>query len=432
MREPIDDDQEVVWEGSLAPVMRPMTFGTMRRAVVSGSVLYLIAAAALSPLVLGVVDLPGTHRGPLVVVGVLTVLSGVGNLLAFRGATLEQLQRRGPVLGLTGHLLTPVLLCVAVVSAGPNLLTSMTFYVAGPTYAFMVLQRRMAAVCIALNLASAGVALALLDGIHSPGQQWVIVVAAAIVTAVLLGVIIRRTDEATRAERAAKAELTDLNAHLEERVAEQVDELERVGQLRRFLAPQVADVVVSRGSEALLEPHRREVAVLFCDLRGFTRFTNAVDADTVMDVLGRYYATVGAVLETHGATIGGYDGDGVMAYLGDPIPRDDARSAAIAMARAIGEELDGLVARWRADGHDLGFGIGLAYGPATLGVVGFDGRFDYTAIGAVVNLASRLCADAAHGEIVVDQSTRDPGAVHRGDVTLKGYDAPVPTFALSR
>jgi len=152
-------------------------------------------------------------------------------------------------------------------------------------------------------------------------------------------------------------------------------------------------------------------------------------------VLAEYYAAVGAVLEGHGATIGGYDGDGIMAYIGDPIPQPDAAVAAVGMARAIGGSLDGLVERWRSDGYDLGYGIGLAYGPATLGVVGFDGRFDYTALGAVVNLAARLCADAAPGEIVIDASMTaaaggDRGARHRGDVTLKGFDGAVRTYAL--
>ena len=157
-------------------------------------------------------------------------------------------------------------------------------------------------------------------------------------------------------------------------MATQVDELERVGRLRRFLAPQVADVVMAETGEPLLEPHRTEVAVLFCDLRGFTRFTNSVDADTVVAVLAEYYAKVGAVLEAHGATVGGYEGDGIMAYLGDPIPRSDAAPASVAMAREIGVHLDDLTGRWHADGHDLGYGMGLAYGPATLGVVGFAGR----------------------------------------------------------
>jgi class 3 adenylate cyclase len=254
-----------------------------------------------------------------------------------------------------------------------------------------------------------------------------------------------RLEDARRSERAARAALAlandaleDLNHNLEARVEQQVDELERTGRLRRFLAPQVADVVMSASADdALLAPHRRDVAVLFCDLRGFTRFTNSVDPDTVVSVLGEYYAAVGAVLEAHGATIGGYDGDGIMAYLGDPIPRADAAVVGVEMARAIGWAVDLLVAGWRSAGHDLGYGIGVAYGPATLGVVGFDGRFDYTALGAVVNLAARLCSDASAGEIVVDGSMRaaaggDAGARHRGDVSLKGFDRDVPTYALLR
>ena len=434
--ERIDEDVELVWSGALAPVMRPMTYGTLRRAVHSGSVLYFVAAIALLPVVLGLVDIEGVDEGPLLVVAAIGVLGGLMNFVVFGRSSLEELEALGPIMATVSHLVTPVLIGIAVVSAGPNLLTATTFYVSGPIYVLFVLQRGVALGFILLNMASCGIALTLTDGVPAPGEQWLVVVSAAIATAVMIGIAIRRADDATRDERAAKAQLADLNAHLEQRVAEQVDELERVGQLRRFLAPQVADVVVSRGSEALLQPHRREVAVLFCDLRGFTRFTNAVDAGTVVDVLGEYYAAVGAVLEAHGATIGGYDGDGIMAYLGDPIPRDDTPTAAVAMARDIGDRLDAVVAGWRAAGHDLGYGIGLAHGPATLGVVGFDGRFDYTALGAVVNLAARLCADAASGEIVVDESMRivagEAGAGHRGDVTLKGFDAPVPTYALVR
>jgi adenylate cyclase len=310
------------------------------------------------------------------------------------------------------------------------------YYVEAPALAFAILDVRYAAALTVFSTGTYAAALWLMDDVVAPVQQVLIVMSAAFATSVLFGALHQRSDEARVAEREAKRELADLNHHLESRVSEQVDELTRTGRLRRFLASQVADVVMSTGAdESLLEPHRRDVAVLFCDLRGFTRFTNSVSPNTVVSVLGEYYAAVGSVLEGHGATIGGYDGDGIMAYLGDPIPRPDAAVAGAAMARAIGDAVDELVDRWRSEAHELGYGIGLAFGPATLGVVGLDGRFDYTALGVVVNLAARLCSDAAPGEIVVDGSVRaaaggDTGTRHRGDVTLKGFDAAVPTYAL--
>jgi class 3 adenylate cyclase len=259
-----------------------------------------------------------------------------------------------------------------------------------------------------------------------PIEQFIVVLSSSVATGVLIGGMAGRLDDSRRAERHAKAELADLNQHLEVRVSEQVDELERAGRLRRFLSPQVAEVVTSEGANELLAPHRRDVAVFFVDLRGFTSFTNAVEPEHIVFVLGDYYEAVGSVLERHGATIGGFDGDGVMAYIGDPVPREDAAAEALAMAREIACSLDQRVGKWSVGENRLGYGIGLAYGTATLGLVGFEGRYDYTPVGAVVNLASRLCADAHDGEIVVDDAFRsaaqlDAATTRRGDVELKGF-----------
>jgi class 3 adenylate cyclase len=168
------------------------------------------------------------------------------------------------------------------------------------------------------------------------------------------------------------------------------------------------------------------VAVFFVDLRGFSRYTNVVSADDVVRILTDYYETGGAVLQRHGATVGGLDGDGMMAYVGDPVAREDAAPVALAMARDVAVALDARVGDWRAGDYTLGYGIGLSFGPATIGVMGFEGLYDYTAVGAVVNLASRLCGDAAHGEIVVDSSFKaaanlDGELRRRADVDLKGF-----------
>ncbi|HJR25682.1 MAG TPA: adenylate/guanylate cyclase domain-containing protein [Acidimicrobiales bacterium] len=428
-RRVVDDDRAFVVPGAVAQLIRPMMASTMIDAVRAGALLYVLSGLAAAPAFTTWVDVEGTNEVVLAVLGAVALVTGFVLLRMTAEATVEQMERIVPVAMPITMVSTIIVLGVLVVAAGPNLAVVAVFLVQLPLLIFVLYQTRFAVLVASVLMAVYAVALSLVDGVRAPGWHVVIVGAAAGGTAVLLGRLARRMDE-------ARAELADLNRHLEQRVAEQVDELERVGQLRRFLSPQVADVVVTRGSEGLLEPHQSEVAVLFVDLRGFTRFTNSVDADTVVGVLGEYYAAVGTVLEAYGATIGGYDGDGIMAYLGDPIPRPDAAADGVAMARAVGLAVDPLCASWRAAGHDLGYGIGLAFGTATLGVVGFDGRFDYTPLGAVVNLAARLCADAAPGEIVIDASVRRAtgrkGTRTRGQVELKGFDAPVPTFALVR
>ena len=188
-------------------------------------------------------------------------------------------------------------------------------------------------------------------------------------------------------------------------MAEQVTEIERLGELRRFLTPQVADAVMSADAEAMTRPHRRRIAVFFCDLRGFTAFTHDSEPEEVIANLDQYYRTVGEVLQRHGATIGGYAGDGIMAYLGDPVPHPEPARAAVQMVTELRGDLAALVAEWQRRGHDLSYGIGLTYGYATLGVVGFDGRFDYTPMGGVVNLAARLCDKATAGQVLLDHAT---------------------------
>jgi class 3 adenylate cyclase len=315
---------------------------------------------------------------------------------------------------------------LAVLFVGPQFGVAAIYFVEIPLLSFFLMRRPWAVAVTAAAMVGYACALVALDEPPAPIEQFLNVLASAVAAGVLVGGMANRIDLARRAERDAKAKLADLNQHLEQRVTEQVDELERTGRLRRFLAPQVAEVVTSAGADELLAPHRRDIAVFFVDLRGFTAFTNAVGPEHIVFVLGDYYEAVGSILEAHHATIGGFDGDGVMAYIGDPVARADAAIAAITMAQDIARKLDERVGKWSVGEHHLGYGIGLTHGTATLGLVGFEGRYDYTPVGAVVNLASRLCADAHNGEIVVDEAFRiaarlDGGLQQRADVDLKGF-----------
>ena len=196
-------------------------------------------------------------------------------------------------------------------------------------------------------------------------------------------------------------ELGKLNQRLEERVAEQVTEIKRMSGLRRFLPPQVADLIVTSGMEKQLESHRREITALFCDLRGFTGFTESADAEDVMALLRDYHAAVGEIIIKYSGTLERYAGDGVMVVFNDPVPVENPELQAVLMALEMRDAIAALVEKRRRLGHDIGFGIGIEHGFATLGTIGFEGRFDYAAIGTVCNVASRLCDEAAPGQILI-------------------------------
>ena len=220
-------------------------------------------------------------------------------------------------------------------------------------------------------------------------------------------------------------DLNKLNQQLEKRVTDQVSEIERMGRLRRFLPPQVADLIVASGAEKQLESHRREITALFCDLRGFTGFSESSDPEDVMALLREYHAAIGGIINKYGGTLERYAGDGVMVVFNDPIPVDNPALQAVLMAIDMRAAIGELIEKWRKLGHDIGFGIGIAHGFATLGTIGFEGRFDYAAIGTVSNVASRLCDEAKPGQILI--SPRVLMAVEKditvepvGDFTLKG------------
>ena len=201
--------------------------------------------------------------------------------------------------------------------------------------------------------------------------------------------------------RERTGEVEKLNQQLEQRVADQVGEIERMGRLRRFLPPQVADLIVASGAEKQLESHRREITALFCDLRGFTGFTESADAEDVMALLRDYHAAIGALVIKYSGTLERYAGDGVMVIFNDPVPVENPALQAVLMALELRDALGALTQTWSRLGHEIGFGIGIAHGFATLGTIGYEGRFDYAAIGTVSNVASRLCDEAKPGQILI-------------------------------
>jgi class 3 adenylate cyclase len=228
-------------------------------------------------------------------------------------------------------------------------------------------------------------------------------------------------------------EVVKLNQHLEQRVADQVGEIERMGRLRRFLPPQVADLIVASGTEKQLESHRREITALFCDLRGFTGFTEIADAEDVMALLRDYHAAIGQIIIKYSGTLERYAGDGVMVIFNDPVPVENPALQAVLMALEMREAIGALTDKWRRLGHDIGFGIGIAHGFATLGTIGFEGRFDYAAIGTVSNVASRLCDEAKPGQILISprvlMAVEDAVKVDPvGEFALKGIRRPLEAY----
>jgi len=227
--------------------------------------------------------------------------------------------------------------------------------------------------------------------------------------------------------------IKELNRTLEQRVQEQVEELERLRQLQRFLPPQLADAIVKSGDESVLQSHRRQVAVLFCDLRGYTNFADAVEPEELMGVLGEFHEAIGRLVQRFDATVGGLAGDGVELFFNDPIEIPDPALRAVKLACALREEMPGLTERWKKRGYELDFGVGIALGYATCGEIGFDGRSDYAAIGSVTNLASRLSDEATGGQILISQRLYaevedEIEAEPTGEYELKGFPRPVPAF----
>jgi adenylate cyclase len=229
------------------------------------------------------------------------------------------------------------------------------------------------------------------------------------------------------------SELAAWNRQLEQRVDEQVEELERMGRLRRFLSPQLAELVLSSGEESFLHSHRREITVVFCDLHRFTPFAETVEPEDVMQVLGQYHAALGDLIHRFEGTLERFTGDGLMVFFNDPLPCPDAPQRAVRMAVAMRSRVSQLEEEWSRRGHDLGFSVGIAQGHATLGRIGFEGRSDYAAIGSVTNVAARLCGEAGPGQILISQ--RVYAAAEElitvdsvGELALRGFSRPMRAY----
>ena len=236
--------------------------------------------------------------------------------------------------------------------------------------------------------------------------------------------------------RRQAAELKQWNERLEERVKDQVAAIERLAQMKRFFSPPVADAIVAGGA-GMLEPHRREITAVFLDLRGFTAFTDRADPDEVMDLLSDYHVAMGGLVERYGGTLEHFAGDGVMIFFNDPLPVERPAVKAVRMAVELQQAFEPIAKAWEKRGHRVALGVGVAQGEATLGVIGFEKRWEYSAIGSVPNLAARLCGQAQGGEVLIDTvtctSVSDVVEVEPvGPLQLRGFTQPVAAFRVVR
>jgi class 3 adenylate cyclase len=234
---------------------------------------------------------------------------------------------------------------------------------------------------------------------------------------------------------AQASELSAWNRTLEQRVAEGVAQVNLLGRLKRFFSPPVADLLLSGSAEDPLRSHRREIVVVFLDLRGFTAFTETTDPEDVMNVLAEYHEAMGSLIMKHNGTLERFAGDGIMILFNDPVMIENPTAEAVTMAIAMQERFATLAQIWRKRGYDVGLGIGIAQGYATIGAIGFEGRRDYAAIGTVTNVAARLCAEASGGQILVTQRVHGSIADFTrtepiGELALKGLHRPIPTYAV--
>jgi class 3 adenylate cyclase len=244
-----------------------------------------------------------------------------------------------------------------------------------------------------------------------------------------------RINDLYRTVQAQAAELAALNAGLEARVQQQVIQLERLSRLKRFFSPQLAELIVAGGAEDPLKPHRRDITAVFVDLRGFTAFTESAEPEEVIHILHEYHAEMGRIIAAHEGTIERFVGDGILVFFNDPVPLANAAERAVHMALEMRERFALLAQGWRKQGFELGIGIGIAQGYATIGAIGFEGRWDYGAIGAVTNLGARLCGEARASQILIDrkalakvESLVEFALV--GELALKGFSQPMPVFEI--
>lgn len=331
-------------------------------------------------------------------------------------------RRDDRVLVLTSYFVVVIspFLGLAVWWAGPNFAAVSVIVPMWVCGCFSGLRRRTSLIATLLGLSSVVAVMLLADGYDRPIGQ-AIFLAGIVAGGVQLFLLFA-------------TELEVIAARLEERVGEQGGEIERLGQLRRFLTPQIAESVLS-GDTDLLATHRRRIAVFFCDLRGFTRFSSTAEPEDIAEVLTEYYETLGHAIEAHGATIGGFAGDGVWAFFNDPFPIDDPAGHAFAMAVSLKEPMRAMRQAWDRRGFQLGYGMSVAYGYATMSTIGFETRSEYTAVGTVVNLGARLCDKAEPNELLIDaraysELTEDVGG-EASQLMLKGFNDPVTAYRIA-
>jgi adenylate cyclase len=309
--------------------------------------------------------------------------------------------------------------------AGPNIAESTGLLPIAVATAVVYQPRRVAFAMSVSLLTMYGVMLALADGYPLPLARWVLVAGYSAAAAGIMEFLFRHLNVLSQQVAAA-------NRVLESRVTEQGGEIERLGQLRRFLTPQIAESVLSGDADSLLATHRKRIAVFFCDLRGFTRFSMSAEPEDIAEVLTEYYETLGRANEQHNATLGGFPGDGISAFFNDPFPIEDPAGKAFAMALSLREPMRAMRATWERRGFSLSYGLGIAYGYATMSTIGFESRSEYTAVGSVVNLGARLCDAAAPGELLIDaraynELPQDVAGEQR-QLMLKGFNDPVTAY----
>ena len=385
----------------------------------------MVVGGVVSVLLAG--DALGLNRA-----GVATVISGcVAMALVIRAIG----NRAPPVFFALVAISAGGLCALLLWFAGPGLAVTAAVIPAYIAAASLFFSRRTTVIATAIALATYGLIVLLDTGYPRPWARLTLVATATIATASVISRFVERIERLATSERGLHEEVARARAQLEARVTEQVDEIDRLSKLRRFLSPQVANTVLSTGGEELLATHRRQIAVIFIDLRGFTAFSAVAEPEDVVEVLSEFYAAVGEVVKRLDATVGGFAGDGVMAYFNDPVPCEDPAGRALDMALSLRDPMALLKDRWRDRGFDIGYGAGIAYGYATLGTIGFEERTDYTPIGSVVNLASRLCDEAADGEILLDSrahtAVRERAGAGPVDLDLKGFAGPVTAYRVA-
>lgn len=426
---------EQPWDGPAARFMRPLTYEAVLRCWIAAVTLWALAGVSILAADASFGDIGRTPRLRLAAIGISVIAYAALLLVIVLVAPPSKLRRYTPITASSILLLAPVLLSASILAIGAAPGDAFVIvFVEAPIFAFFML-RPLAAIAVAsLGPVTYGCVLV---AQHSPHglAKWLVMTLTVAGTGIVVGGIAAWADRLSASERAARTELASLNSTLETRVSTQLAELEHLGKLRRFLSPEIANAVASDDFDRLTQPHRRRIAIFFCDLRGFTAFTNAAEPEDVVEVLRQYYETVGGLLRKYDATIANFTGDGIMAFFGDPVPIENPALVAVQMASELLGVMEPVVADWRHRGHDLDHGVGLSYGYATLGVVGTDTRFDYTPMGSIVNLAARLCSHASGSQLLMDQATHAASSPQipsslAGKYDFKGFSPDTSAYAL--